>query len=137
MNELHLFSGAGGGILGGQLLGHRCLCAVESEPYAQSILVARQDDGSLSPFPIFPDVCTFDGRPWRGIADIVAGGFPCQDIQRRRQRRRHRRRAIRALGTHGADRGRGSTPLRLRGKQPSAPYSGTRKSARRPGRARV
>ena len=38
MNELHLFAGAGGGILGGQLLGHRCVCAVEFEPYAQAIL---------------------------------------------------------------------------------------------------
>ena len=23
---------------------------------------------------------TFDGKPWRGIADVVCGGFPCQDI---------------------------------------------------------
>ena len=80
MNELHLFAGAGGGILAGQLLGHRCICAVECEPYAQSVLVVRQNDGSLPPFPIWDDVRTFDGRPWRGAVDIVAGGFPCQDI---------------------------------------------------------
>lgn len=80
MNELHLFAGAGGGILAGQLLGHRCVCAVEREPYAQAVLVARQNDGTFPPFPIWDDVQTFDGRPWRGIVDVVAGGFPCQDI---------------------------------------------------------
>ena len=80
MNELHLFAGAGGGILAGQLLGHRTVCAVEWEPYAQAVLVARQNDGSLPPFPIWDNVQTFDGKPWRGIVDIVCGGFPCQDI---------------------------------------------------------
>ena len=80
MNELHLFAGAGGGILAGQLLGHRTVCAVEWEPYAQAVLVARQNDGTFPPFPIWDDVQTFDGRPWNGIVDIVAGGFPCQDI---------------------------------------------------------
>jgi len=80
MNELHLFAGAGGGILGGQLLGHRCVCAVERDPYAQAVLVARQNDGTFPPFPIWDDVCTFDGKPWRGLVDVVCGGFPCQDI---------------------------------------------------------
>lgn len=80
MRELHLFAGAGGGILAGQLLGHRCVCAVEWEPYAQAVLVARQNDGTFPPFPIWDDVRTFDGRPWRGIVDVVCGGFPCQDI---------------------------------------------------------
>lgn len=80
MNELHLFAGAGGGILAGQLRGNRCVCVVEREPYAQAVLVARQDDGTFPPFPIWDDVRTFDGRPWRGIADVVCGGFPCQDI---------------------------------------------------------
>lgn len=56
MNELHLFAGAGGGILGGQLLGHRCVCAVEREPYAQAVLVARQNDGTFPTFPIWDDV---------------------------------------------------------------------------------
>ena len=80
MNELALFAGAGGGILGGQLLGWRTVCAVEIEPYPASVLMQRQNDGLLAPFPIWDDVCTFDGRPWRGIVDVVSGGFPCQDI---------------------------------------------------------
>ena len=80
MNELALFAGAGGGILGGHLLGWRTVCAVEWEPYAASVLVARQNDGVLPPFPIWDDVQTFDGRPWQGIVDVVSGGFPCQDI---------------------------------------------------------
>ena len=80
MNELALFAGAGGGILGGHLLGWRTVCAVEWEPYAASVLVQRQNDGILPPFPIWDDVQTFDGKPWRGIVDVVSGGFPCQDI---------------------------------------------------------
>lgn len=80
MNELALFAGAGGGILGGHLLGWRTVCAVEIEPAARNMLLARQRDGILPPFPIWDDVTTFDGSPWRGIVDVVSGGFPCQDI---------------------------------------------------------
>jgi len=80
MNELALFAGAGGGILGGHLLGWRTVCAVEWEAYPASVLVARQNDKILPPFPIWDDVQTFDGKPWRGIVDVVSGGFPCQDI---------------------------------------------------------
>jgi DNA (cytosine-5)-methyltransferase 1 len=80
LNELALFAGAGGGILGGKLLGWRTVCAVEWEQYPASVLCARQNDGLLPPFPIWDDVQTFDGKPWRGIVDVVSGGFPCQDI---------------------------------------------------------
>jgi DNA (cytosine-5)-methyltransferase 1 len=80
LNELALFAGAGGGILGGKLLGWRTVCAVEWEAYPASVLCARQNDGILPPFPIWDDVQTFDGKPWRGIVDVVSGGFPCQDI---------------------------------------------------------
>ena len=75
-----LFAGAGGGILGGKLLGWRTVCAVEWEPYPASVLCARQNDGLLPTFPIWDDVQTFDGKPWAGIVDVVSGGFPCQDI---------------------------------------------------------
>jgi DNA (cytosine-5)-methyltransferase 1 len=80
MHELALFAGAGGGILGGHLLGWRTVCAVEWDAYAASVLVARQNDGCLPPFAIWDDVQTFDGRLWRGRVDVISGGFPCQDI---------------------------------------------------------
>ena len=80
MNELALFAGAGGGILGGKLLGWRTVCAVEIDGYCRDRLMQRQDEGHLPAFPIWDDVRTFDGRPWAGCVDIVTGGFPCQDI---------------------------------------------------------
>ncbi|MDB4726460.1 DNA cytosine methyltransferase [bacterium] len=80
MNELALFAGAGGGILGGHLLGWKCVCAVEIEDYPRRVLLARQRDGILPEFPIWDDIKTFDGNPWRKRVDVVSGGFPCQDI---------------------------------------------------------
>ena len=87
MNELHLFAGSGGGILGGLLLGHKPICAVEWDKDARDKLIQRQKDGCLPRFPIWDDVSTFDGKPWKGIADIVCGGFPCQDISPAGQRK--------------------------------------------------
>ena len=80
LNELALFAGAGGGILGSHLLGWRTVCAVERDAYASQVLAQRQNDGFLKPFPIWSDITTFDGKPWKGIIDVISGGFPCQDI---------------------------------------------------------
>lgn len=80
LRALHLFAGSGGGVLGGLLCGWRTVCAVELDEYCRQVLMARQDDGTLDPFPIWDDVRTFDGKPWKGHVDIVAGGFPCNDI---------------------------------------------------------
>ncbi len=80
MNELALFAGIGGGILGGMLSGWRTVCAVERDRFCRSVLLARQRDGCLPRFPIWDDIETFNGRPWRGVVDIVSGGFPCQDV---------------------------------------------------------
>ena len=91
MYELHLFAGAGGGILAGQILGNLCIGAVEIDKYAQSVLIARQNDGTLPPFPIWSDVRSFTRRnaacrsyikTLRRIRDnlCICGGFPCQDI---------------------------------------------------------
>jgi DNA (cytosine-5)-methyltransferase 1 len=66
--------------LGGKLLGWRTVCAVELDAYCRRVLLARQRDGFLPRFPIWDDVQTFDGKPWRGHIDVVSGGFPCQDI---------------------------------------------------------
>ena len=78
MNELALFLGHGGGLLGTQLLGFRPVCGVEIDARARGTILARQDDGCLPAFPLWDDVRTFDGRPWRGVVDLVSGGFPCQ-----------------------------------------------------------
>lgn len=78
MNELALFAGAGGGILAGKLLGWRTIVAVELNAFCARRLMQRQNEGHLPPFPIWDDVRTFDGRPLRGIVDMVSGGFPCQ-----------------------------------------------------------
>jgi DNA (cytosine-5)-methyltransferase 1 len=66
--------------LAAQLLGWRTICAVELDAGARSILLDRQRDGALERFPIWDDVRTFDGAPWRGKVDVITGGFPCQDI---------------------------------------------------------
>src|SRR5574341_183473 len=78
MNELALFAGAGGGLLGSKLLGWRTVCAVEREPYRVARLMQRQDEGPLDPFPVWDDARTFSGHPWRGLVDVVSAGFPCQ-----------------------------------------------------------
>jgi len=80
LNELALFAGAGGGILGGHLLGWRTIAAVEIEDYPRRVLLQRQADGLLPRFPIWDDIRTFDGKPWAGKVDVISGGFPCQDI---------------------------------------------------------
>jgi DNA (cytosine-5)-methyltransferase 1 len=78
LNELALFAGGGGGLLGSKLLGWRTVCYVENNDYAVEIIKARIRDGILDDAPIWDDVRTFDGRPWAGSVDIVTAGFPCQ-----------------------------------------------------------
>ena len=80
LNTFHLFAGAGGGVLADILLGHNPIGAAEIEKYPRDVLLARQADGHLPQFPIWDDVATLDGNPWRGSVDILCGGFPCQDI---------------------------------------------------------
>ena len=80
MNTLSLCAGVGGFDLGLKcaIQEVRTICYVEIEPFCQEILLRRMDDGWLDRAPIWPDLRTFDGRPWRGVVDCVASGFPCQ-----------------------------------------------------------
>lgn len=55
----------------------RTVCYVEREAYAASTLVARMEDSSLDRAPVWDDLKTFDGRPWRGIVDCLTAGYPC------------------------------------------------------------
>jgi DNA (cytosine-5)-methyltransferase 1 len=79
IHGLDLFSGIGGMSLGLHEF-VRTVCYVESDPYCQALLANRIRDGYLPTAPIWSDVRTFDGGPWRGLVDIILAGFPCQDI---------------------------------------------------------
>jgi DNA (cytosine-5)-methyltransferase 1 len=73
---MHLFAGAGGGILGDLILWHVPVCVVEQAAYPCSVLRQR--------FPWLHvhegDVRAFDPLPWLGRVDCLHAGFPCQDI---------------------------------------------------------
>ena len=82
MNELSLFTGAGGGILGTYLLGFRPIGYVEWDGYCQRVLAQRIKDGILHEAPIFCDVRAFIGEgyaaSYTGMVDVLTAGFPCQ-----------------------------------------------------------
>ena len=59
MNELSLFTGAGGGVLGGKLLGWKSIGYVEINEPCQKILAQRVKDGCLEEAPIFGDIRHF------------------------------------------------------------------------------
>lgn len=80
MNVLGLCAGVGGLELGVRLACHSAtlVCAVEGEAFAAAILVARMQEGIVDEAPVWSDVRTFDGRPWRGVVDLITAGYPCQ-----------------------------------------------------------
>jgi DNA (cytosine-5)-methyltransferase 1 len=77
---LSLFSGYGGLERGvaAAIGGARAVCMVEREAFAIANMVAQMEAGALAQAPIWTDVTTFDGGPWRGRVDILTGGPPCQ-----------------------------------------------------------
>lgn len=78
IKEFHLFAGIGGGIYGGELLGHQCCAGVEINEFCQQILKQRQTDGWMNKFPIYGDLLKLSGKDFKGTFDILCGGFPCQ-----------------------------------------------------------
>ncbi len=81
MNGLALCAGVGGLELGLRLAfgpTYRTVCYVEREVYCAEILARRMEEGYLDLAPIWDDLATFDGRPWRGAVDIISAGLPCQ-----------------------------------------------------------
>ena len=84
MNELSLFTGAGGGVLGSKILGWKTIGYVEYEKYCQEVIKQRIADGILDAAPIFGDIRKFISEgyadAYQGMVDVVTGGFPCQDI---------------------------------------------------------
>lgn len=78
---LAICAGVGGLELGLHLaLGdaYRTVGYVERDSHAAAVLVARMEDQALDPAPVWDDVETFEGRPWRRRVDLISAGFPCQ-----------------------------------------------------------
>jgi DNA (cytosine-5)-methyltransferase 1 len=73
VNHLSLFSGIGGLDIAAERAGFQTVGFVEREPYCQAVLRRR-----FPGVPVHDDVCTFE--PEAGLASVVSGGFPCQDI---------------------------------------------------------
>lgn len=87
---LSLFSGAGGLDLGLRIAvpGLRTVGYVEWDAYAAACLLARMEDESLAPAPIWcGDIGQFDARPYQGMVDLVCGGPPCQPFSTAGKRR--------------------------------------------------
>ena len=78
IKEFHLFAGIGGGIYGGQILGHKCVAGVEIDEYCKKVLRQRQVDGWMEKFDIYGDIKQLNGEKFRGMFDVLCGGFPCQ-----------------------------------------------------------
>ena len=78
MRVLDLFSGIGGFSLGLERAGLRTVAFCEIDPYCRAVLRKHWPD-----VPCYDDVTTLNIERLNadGIgADVIAGGFPCQDI---------------------------------------------------------
>ena len=81
MKTMHLFAGAGGGLLGDLILGHEPIIAVEWDRYACQVLRERAADGWFPGLQVWEgDVRLFDPSEYAGKVDCIHAGFPCQDI---------------------------------------------------------
>ena len=57
---------------------YRTVAFVERESHAAAALVARMADQALVTAPVWSDLRSFDGHPWRGRVHLVSAGYPCQ-----------------------------------------------------------
>jgi DNA (cytosine-5)-methyltransferase 1 len=81
MQTMHLFAGAGGGLLADLILGHTPIVAVEWDAYACQVLRERAAEGWFPELRVWEgDVRLFDPSEYTGIVDCIHAGFPCQDI---------------------------------------------------------
>ena len=87
MNELSLFTGAGGGLLASDLLGFKHVGYCDFDKNCRLTIQARIDDGSIEKAPIFEDVSSLDPSEIQDTIDIVSGGFPCQPFSQAGKRR--------------------------------------------------
>ncbi len=80
LRGLSLCAGYGGLDLGLAIAepGYRTVGYVEREAHAAAALVARMGDKALDQAPVWDDLRSFDGLPWRDRIHILSAGYPCQ-----------------------------------------------------------
>jgi len=78
--HISLCAGYGGIDLGLRRLfsGLRTIAYSEIEAFAVENLLARMEEGKLDASPIWSDLKTFPWQRFRGMVDILSGGYPCQ-----------------------------------------------------------
>lgn len=86
---LSLCTGLGGLDLGIEIAAPnaRVVCAVERDAYCAAVLAQGMEQGHIPGAPIWDDLRTFDGNPWRGAVDCVTAGYPCQPFSVAGQKR--------------------------------------------------
>ena len=89
LSVLSICSGVGGLELGVRLAvpGSRVVGYVERDAYAAAVLLARMEDTTLEPAPVWcGDLADMDPAPFLGV-DVISGGIPCQPFSAAGQRR--------------------------------------------------
>jgi len=77
LNVLDIFSGIGGFSIGLEAVGMKTVAFCEINPFCRKILTRHWPS-----VPIFSDITTVHKKDLKTLPriDIIAGGFPCQDI---------------------------------------------------------
>ncbi len=79
LHSISICSGIGGLDLGVScVINTRVVCYIEREFSAVEILVAKMEEGWLDKAPIYADLASFNGKPWRGKVGLITAGLPCQ-----------------------------------------------------------
>ena len=82
MQVLDLFSGIGGFSLGLKRAGMETIGFCEIDPFCRKVLAKHWPDVT-----IHTDIRSLDGKDYKGRAEIICGGFPCQPFSQAGKRR--------------------------------------------------